>query len=62
MGWRLLAYSVASQTKGETVDEILGMFDAMHALTGATTWPRRPPGHGRVERRGSGGRKITSPR
>jgi anthranilate phosphoribosyltransferase len=34
MGWRLLAYSVASQTKGETVDEILGMFDAMHALTG----------------------------
>lgn len=34
LGWRLLAYSVASQTKGETVDEILGMFDAMHALTG----------------------------
>jgi anthranilate phosphoribosyltransferase len=34
VGWRLLAYSVASQTKGETVDEILGMFDAMHALTG----------------------------
>jgi anthranilate phosphoribosyltransferase len=33
-GWKLLAYSVASQTKGETVDEILGMFDAMHALTG----------------------------
>jgi anthranilate phosphoribosyltransferase len=34
VGWRLLAYSVASQTKGETVDEMLGMFDAMHALTG----------------------------
>lgn len=33
-GWKLLAYSVASQTKGETVDEILGMFDAMHRLTG----------------------------
>lgn len=33
-GWKLLAYSVASQTKGETVEEILGMFDAMHALTG----------------------------
>jgi anthranilate phosphoribosyltransferase len=33
-GWKLLAYSVASQTKGETVEEILGMFDAMRALTG----------------------------
>ncbi len=33
-GWKILAYSVASQTKGETVDEILGMFDAMHRLTG----------------------------
>jgi len=33
-GWRLLAYSVASQTKGETVDELLGMADAMHTLTG----------------------------
>jgi anthranilate phosphoribosyltransferase len=33
-GWKLLAYSVASQTKGETVDEILGMFDALHRLTG----------------------------
>ncbi|HWN42257.1 MAG TPA: anthranilate phosphoribosyltransferase [Thermoanaerobaculia bacterium] len=33
-GWRLLAYSVASQTKGETVEEILGMFDAMRRLTG----------------------------
>ena len=33
-GWRLLAYSVAAQTKGETVDELLGMFDAMHTLTG----------------------------
>jgi anthranilate phosphoribosyltransferase len=33
-GWRLLAFSVASQTKGETVDELLGMWDAMHRLTG----------------------------
>ncbi len=33
-GWKLLAYSVASQTKGETVDELLGMWDAMYALTG----------------------------
>src|SRR6185436_5546185 len=33
-GWSFLAYSVASQTKGETVDEVLGMFDAMHRLTG----------------------------
>lgn len=33
-GWKLLAYSVASQTKGETVDELLGMHDAMHTLTG----------------------------
>jgi len=33
-GWKFLAYSVASQTKGETVDELLGMHDAMHSLTG----------------------------
>jgi anthranilate phosphoribosyltransferase len=33
-GWKLLAYSVASQTKGETLDELLGMFDALRALTG----------------------------
>ncbi|HSK75361.1 MAG TPA: hypothetical protein VLQ45_02805 [Thermoanaerobaculia bacterium] len=33
-GWKLLAWSVASQTKGETVDELLGMCDAMRALTG----------------------------
>ncbi|HEX3554035.1 MAG TPA: hypothetical protein VIA62_12485 [Thermoanaerobaculia bacterium] len=33
-GWKLLAYSVASQTKGETIDELLGMWDAMYALTG----------------------------
>jgi anthranilate phosphoribosyltransferase len=33
-GWKLLAYSVASQTKGETVEELLGMFDALHNLTG----------------------------
>ena len=33
-GWKLLAYSVASQTKGETVEELLGMFDAMRNLTG----------------------------
>lgn len=33
-GWKMLAYSVASQTKGETVEEILGMFDAMRRLTG----------------------------
>jgi anthranilate phosphoribosyltransferase len=33
-GWMLLAYSVASQTKGETVEEMLGMFDALHRLTG----------------------------
>jgi anthranilate phosphoribosyltransferase len=33
-GWKLLAYSVASQTKGETVEELLGMFDALRNLTG----------------------------
>jgi anthranilate phosphoribosyltransferase len=33
-GWKLLAYSVASQTKGETVEELLGMWDAMYRLTG----------------------------
>lgn len=34
-GFKLLAWSVASQTKGETVDELLGMCDAMRALTGS---------------------------
>jgi anthranilate phosphoribosyltransferase len=34
-GWRFLAFSVASQTKGETVDELLGLFDAMAAATGS---------------------------
>jgi len=33
-GWKILAYSVASQTKGETVEEMLGMYDALHRLTG----------------------------
>lgn len=33
-GWKILAWSVASQTKGETVDELLGMWDAFHRLTG----------------------------
>ena len=33
-GWKLLAYSVASQTKGETVEELLGMHDALQAITG----------------------------
>ncbi|HKH49469.1 MAG TPA: hypothetical protein VKM72_32800, partial [Thermoanaerobaculia bacterium] len=33
-GWKFLAFSVASQTKGETVEELLGMCDAMRALTG----------------------------
>jgi anthranilate phosphoribosyltransferase len=33
-GWKLLAFSVASQTKGETVEELLGMWDALHRLTG----------------------------
>jgi anthranilate phosphoribosyltransferase len=33
-GWRLLAFSVASQTKGETAEELLGMYDGMYRLTG----------------------------
>lgn len=33
-GWKILAFAVASQTKGETVEELLGMCDAMYALTG----------------------------
>jgi anthranilate phosphoribosyltransferase len=33
-GWRLLAFSVASQTKGETLDELLGILDGMARLTG----------------------------
>jgi anthranilate phosphoribosyltransferase len=32
-GWRFLAFSVAAQTKGETVDEMLGMFDALRQAT-----------------------------
>jgi anthranilate phosphoribosyltransferase len=32
-GWRFLAFSVASQTKGETADEMLGMFDALRQAT-----------------------------
>ena len=33
-GWRLLAFSVAAQTKGETLDELLGILDGMAELTG----------------------------
>jgi anthranilate phosphoribosyltransferase len=33
-GWRLLAFSVAAQTKGETLDELLGIYDGMRQLTG----------------------------
>ena len=33
-GLKLLAFSVASQTKGETIEELLGMWDAFHRLTG----------------------------
>lgn len=33
-GFKLLAFSVALETKGETVDELLGMCDALRALTG----------------------------
>src|SRR5260370_4008955 len=33
-GWRLLAFSVAAQTKGETLDELLGMLDGMARWTG----------------------------
>src|SRR6202035_5212224 len=33
-GFKILAFSVASQSKGETIDEMMGMLDAMAALTG----------------------------
>src|SRR5262249_26431512 len=33
-GYELLAFSVASQTKGETAEEMLGYLDAIAALTG----------------------------
>lgn len=33
-GWKLLAFSVALQTKGETIEELLGMCDALRALDG----------------------------
>jgi anthranilate phosphoribosyltransferase len=33
-GWRLLAFSVAAETKGETHDELLGILDGMARLTG----------------------------
>jgi anthranilate phosphoribosyltransferase len=32
-GWRFLAFSVASLTKGETLEELLGMFDALREVT-----------------------------
>jgi anthranilate phosphoribosyltransferase len=58
-GWKLLAYSVASQTKGETVEELLGMWDAMFALTGE--YPLNLEGRRPMEvasAGGSGVRKI----
>lgn len=36
-GFRLLAYSVAQETKGETAEEMLGILDAMLAATGPWT-------------------------
>src|SRR5437588_356316 len=33
-GWRMLAFSVAAQTKGETLDELLGILDGMLRMTG----------------------------
>lgn len=33
-GWRFMAFSVASQTKGETAEELLGMYEGMLRLTG----------------------------
>jgi anthranilate phosphoribosyltransferase len=33
-GWRLLAFSIAAETKGETEDELLGILDGMAELTG----------------------------
>jgi anthranilate phosphoribosyltransferase len=33
-GWRLLAFSVAAETKGETADELLGILDGMTQITG----------------------------
>ena len=33
-GWRILAFSVAAETKGETLDEMMGILDGMGALTG----------------------------
>ena len=40
-GWRLLAFSVAVQTKGETLDELLGILDGMARRTGP--YPIRLP-------------------
>jgi anthranilate phosphoribosyltransferase len=40
-GWRLLAFSVAAQTKGETLDELLGILDGMASVTGP--YPIRLP-------------------
>ena len=58
-GWKILAFSVASQTKGETAEELLGMCDAMHALTG--DYPLDLAGRRPIEvssAGGSGVRKI----
>jgi anthranilate phosphoribosyltransferase len=55
-GWRLLAFSVASQTKGETIDELLGMWDAMHRLTG--DYPLDLAGRRPLEVSSSGGSGV----
>jgi anthranilate phosphoribosyltransferase len=53
-GWRFLAFSVASQTKGETVDELLGLFDALAAATGAWDF-QLPAGTELIDVASSGG-------
>ena len=55
-GWKILAFSVASQAKGETVEELLGMCDALRALAGGDRLNldgRRP-----VEVSGAGGSGV----
>src|SRR5215218_2834007 len=55
-GWKFLAFSVAAQTKGETAEELLGMFDALHRLTG--DYPLDLAGRRPMEVASSGGSGV----
>jgi anthranilate phosphoribosyltransferase len=55
-GWKFLDFSVAAQTKGETAEELLGMFDALRRLTG--DYPLDLAGRRPMEVASSGGSGV----